>query len=182
MTRRSPTDAINALASLPAADTGRVAVMGVCQTGRHPLVLAASRPLAAALVWYGAAQAREWAVNRKYPQSLEDTISKIDCPVLGMFGETDHLISIDDVQRFRNCLERHRKSFRIHVYRDAPHAWLNDTMPGRYRSAQARAAWCVESAFLRAVLAPDYDRSTVTQHYEAAVAADYDFNRNVRLE
>ena len=176
------TDAIDALTSIPAADTGRIAAMGVCQTGRHPLLLAASRPIAAALVWYGAAQAREWAVNSKYPRPLEDIIAVVGCPVLGMFGETDHLISIEDVRRFRDCLERHGKSFRICVYRDAPHGWLNDTMPGRYRPAQAQAAWSVQSAFLKQVLAPDYDRSTVTQRYEADVATDYDFNRNVRLE
>jgi carboxymethylenebutenolidase len=84
----------------------------------------------------GAAQPREWAVNAKYPRPLDHIIAAVDCPVLGMFGETDHLISADDVRRFRDCLERHRKSFSIHLYRDAPHGWLNDTMPGRYRRAQ----------------------------------------------
>jgi carboxymethylenebutenolidase len=176
------TDAINALASMREADTGRIAVMGVCQTGRHPLLLAASRPIAAALVWYGAAQPREWAVNSKYQRPLEEIIAAVGCPVLGMFGEADHLISIDDVRRFRNFLERHGKSFRIQLYRGAPHGWLNDTMPGRYRPAQAQAAWAVQIAFLKQVLAPDYDRSTITQRYEADVAVDYDFSRNVRLE
>jgi carboxymethylenebutenolidase len=176
------TVAIDALASIRQADSGRIAVMGVCQTGRHPLLIAASRPIAAALVWYGAAQPREWAVNDKYPRPLEDIIAAVGAPVLGMFGETDHLISIDDVRRFRDCLERHGKSYRIHVYRDAPHGWLNETMPGRYRGAQAQAAWAVASAFLKQALAPDYDRSIITQHYQAELGADYDFSRNVRLE
>ena len=60
--------------------------------------------------------------------------------------------------RFRDCLERHGKSYTIHVYRDAPHDWLNDTMPGGYRRAQAEA-WAQQRVFLREVLAPDYDRS-----------------------
>ena len=30
--------------------------------------------------------------------ALDDIIAAIDCPVLGMFGETDHLISLDDVR------------------------------------------------------------------------------------
>src|SRR5262249_2999042 len=47
--------AIAELGALPQVDRSRIAVMGVCQTGRHPLVLAAQRPIAAALVWYGAA-------------------------------------------------------------------------------------------------------------------------------
>ena len=99
-----------------------------------------------------------------------------------MFGETDHLISIEDIRRFRDCLERHGKTYRIHVYRDAPHGWLNDTMPGRYRRAQAEAAWAAQHAFLRQVLAGGYDRSTRMQHYAADIAADYDFSRNVRHE
>ncbi len=173
---------IDMLTTVPQADTGRLAVMGVCQTARLPLVVAASRPIRAALLWYGAAQPREWAVNSKYPRPLDDIIAAVDCPVLGMFGETDHLISVDDVRQFRDCLERHRKSFSIHLYRDAPHGWLNDTMPGRYRRAQAEAAWADQLAFLTAVLAPDYDRTIRVQRYAADIAPDYDFGRNVRHE
>ncbi len=173
---------IEALAHETSADLTRLAVMGICQTARLPLVLAASRPIGAALVWYGAAQPREWQVNGKYPRALEEIVASIGCPVLGMFGETDHLISLDDVRRLRDCLERHRKSYDIHVYRDAPHGWLNDTMPGRYRRAQAEAAWADQRAFLRAALAPDRDRTTIVQRFAADVAPDYDFGRNVRYE
>jgi carboxymethylenebutenolidase len=173
---------IAALARETSADLTRLAAMGICQTARLPLVLAAARPLAAALVWYGAAQPREWQVNQKYPRALDEIIADIDCPVLGMFGETDHLISLDDVRRLRDCLDRHRKSYEIHVYRDAPHGWLNDTMPGRYRRAQAEAAWADQRAFLRAALAGDRDRSTIVQRFAAGVAPDYDFSRNVRYE
>ena len=59
--------AIAQLVALPQVDQARIAVMGVCQTGRHPLVLAAQRPLAAALIWYGAAARREWQVHARYP-------------------------------------------------------------------------------------------------------------------
>jgi len=174
--------ATDALRAIPQADLTRLAIMGVCQTGRLPLVVAACRPLAAALVWYGAAQPREWAVNGKYPRPLDDIIAAVECPVLGMFGEADHLISLDDVRRFRDCLDRHAKTYSIHVYRDAPHGWLNDTMPGRYREAQAKAAWADQRAFLQEVLAPGHDRSARVQRYAADIAADYDFSRNVRYE
>jgi carboxymethylenebutenolidase len=173
---------VDMLATMPQADISRLAVMGVCQTARLPLVLAASRPVRAALVWYGAAQPREWEVNAKYPRPLDEIIAAVECPVLGMFGETDHLISIDDVRRLRDCLERHRKAHEIHVYRDSPHGWLNDTMPGRYRRAQAEAAWADQRAFLDEVLAPDYDRSRRMARFAADVAVDYDFSRHVRYE
>src|SRR5215469_16296582 len=50
---------IDALARETSADLKRLAAMGICQTARLPLVLAAARPIGAALVWYGAAQPRE---------------------------------------------------------------------------------------------------------------------------
>jgi carboxymethylenebutenolidase len=173
---------IDALGRETTADLTRLATMGICQTARLPLVLAAERPLAAALVWYGAAQSREWQVNDKYPRALDEIIAAIDCPVLGMFGETDHLISLADVRKLRDCLERHGKPYDIHVYRDAPHGWLNDTMPGRYRRAQAEAAWADQRVFLRAALAPDRNRTQIVQRFAADVAPDYDFGRNVRYE
>ena len=95
---------IDALEAVPQADLSQLSIMGICQTARLPLVVAASRPIAAALVWYGAAQPREWQVNAKYPRPLDDVIASVDCPVLGMFGETDHLISFDDIRKLRDCL------------------------------------------------------------------------------
>lgn len=174
--------AIDALADVSQADCSRVAVKGVCQTGRHPLILAAARPISAALVWYGAASKREWEVTKFQPKPLDEVIAAIDCPVLGIFGEADHIISIDDVRRFRDSLERHNKSFTINVYHGAPHGWLNDTMPGRYRRPQAEAALAAQIAFLAEVFAPGYDKSRRIQRYAAELSPNYDFSKNVRLE
>jgi carboxymethylenebutenolidase len=174
--------AIAELAALPQVDRSRIAVAGVCQTGRHPLVLAAHRPIAAALIWYGAASQREWQVNARYPTPLEEIISRVECPVLGIFGEADHVISLADVRRLRDCLDRHDKSYTIKVYAGAPHGWLNDTMPGRYRRAQAEAGWALQRAFLERVLDPGHDRSRRVQNYECEHSADYDFGKNVRME
>jgi hypothetical protein len=55
-------------------------------------------------------------------------------------------------------------------------------MPGRYRRAQAEAAWADQLAFLAEVLAPGRDRTVCVQRYAADIAADYDFSRNVRHE
>ncbi len=176
------TAAVAALSTVQCADTNRVASMGICQTGRHPLVLAASRPMSAALVWYGSAQPREWAVNSKYPRALDDVIAAVDCPVFGVFGETDHLISIDDVRKFRDCLERHGKSFDINVYPQAPHGFLNDTMPGRYRPSEANAAWTHQIEFLKVAFDLDRDRSRHFQRFAADIGSAYDFSKHVRFE
>jgi carboxymethylenebutenolidase len=174
--------AIAEVAALSQVDASRIAVKGVCQTGRHPLVLAAQRPIAAALVWYGAASQREWQVSARYPKALDEIIAAVECPVLGIFGEADHVISLADVRRLRDCLDRHDKSYTIKVYADAPHGWLNDTMPGRYRRAQAEAAWALQFAFLERVLDPGYDRARRVQVYECDHSANYDFTKNVRME
>lgn len=174
--------AIDALEGVRGADTSRVAVKGVCQTGRHPLVLAATRPISAALVWYGAASKREWEVNKLQPRPLEDVIADVPCPVFGAFGEADHIISLDDVRRFRDCLEGSGKSYDIHVFKGAPHGWLNDTMPGRYRKPQAEAGWAAQLAFLSRVLAPDYDKTSVSWHFACDWTEGYDFSKNIRLE
>jgi carboxymethylenebutenolidase len=175
-------DAIAALKDVPQADLTRIAAMGVCQTGRHPLVLAAHRPLKAALCWYGAAQDREWQVNERYPVALETLIEKASCPVLGMFGETDHIISVDHVRKLRNVLEAHGKTYHIEIFGGAPHGWLNDTMPGRYRREQAEAAWAAQSAFLAKAFSEDGFGSEIQQTWRATISPSYDFSKNVRYE
>jgi carboxymethylenebutenolidase len=167
---------------VPRADMGKVALMGVCQTGRHVLVAAAELPIAAGLIWYGGASAKNFKVSTLYPRPLEELIAKLPCPIHAVYGEACHTQPVEDVRALRDCLERHHKSFKIIVSRDAPHGFLNDTMPGRYRRAQAEAGWASQAAFLRQVFAPDYDRSRLIQIYESDISVDYDFRKNVRLE
>jgi carboxymethylenebutenolidase len=173
--------AIAELAKLPQVDRSKIAVKGVCQTGRHPLVYAAEHPIAAALIWYGAAGDKEWKVSEQFPKPFDDVIARVDCPVLGIFGEADHVISLADVRRLRDSFDRHDKTYTIKVYPGAPHGWLNDTMPGRYRRDAAEAAWAFQLAYLRQVFDPNYDKSRRVQIYESEHAADYDFTKNKRL-
>jgi carboxymethylenebutenolidase len=99
--------ALATLAKHAAADPSKVVVAGYCQTGRHPLIFASEVPISAAVVWYGAASKREWEVNKLQPKPLDEVIAAVPCPVFAAFGEADHIISIEDVQRFRNALEAH---------------------------------------------------------------------------
>jgi carboxymethylenebutenolidase len=174
--------ALAALEKHPAADMSKVAVAGYCQTGRHPLVLAAEVPFQAAVVWYGAASKREWPVTDAQPKPLEEIIAALPCPVFAAFGSDDHIISIEDVRRFRNALEEHKKSYEMHVYAGAPHGWLNDTMPGRYRKKQADAAWAAQQSFLKSVFAGGWPRNQVRWRFESEIASDYDFSKNRRQE
>jgi len=79
-------------------------------------------------------------------------------------------------------MEDSRKSYRIRVYADAPHGWLNDTMPGRYRPETTEASWSELIGFLGETLGGDWDRTRVTWSYACDTAPDYDFSKNRRLE
>lgn len=173
--------AIDAAVSKFEVDPERIAVMGVCQTARYPLVCASRRKIVAALCWYGAAQPREWKQNERFPVGLDDLIAKVECPVLGMYGEKDHIISVDDVRQLRASLEKHRKTYMIEIFPGAPHGWLNDTMPGRYRKEQAEAAWQAQADFLKFA----FERkpaNSIVQTFKAEIGKDYDFSTHVRYE
>ncbi|HEY1371271.1 MAG TPA: dienelactone hydrolase family protein [Candidatus Binatia bacterium] len=170
------------LKKLRIVDPGRIAVMGVCQTGRQAVLPATNgHDVAACIVFYGAAGGKEWTTDEFRPVLIETLLEKLSCPLLGVFGEADHIISVDDVLRFRSALERHKKSYHIRIYPDAPHGWLNDTMPGRYRKAAAVDAWNLLMAFLKKTMnGKPNDRISWT--FENDFSRNYDFKKNVRME
>jgi len=162
----------------------RIVLMGVCQSGRYPLVVGSKRSdLAACVVLYGASQRRDWEVSELQPRPMQDMMRSLAAPVLFVFGEADHTISLDDVRRTRDALESGRRSYRMKVFPGMPHGWLNDTMPGRYRPREAEAAWRVLLDFLSDVFTGAWPGAgQVRWEFESASAPDYDFSRNVRLE
>jgi len=175
--------AVEYLKKLKNVDVARIGIIGVCQTGRQPVLVAAKRSdIAGAVVLYGAIGGKEWLSNDLRPTPVEELISQVTCPVLGVFGEADHIISVDDVVRFRNCLERQKKNCHIRVYPDAPHGWLNDTMPGRYRREAAKNAWNLMMAFLKKCFTGGWSKERIVCKYESDYSTKYDFSKNVRLE
>ena len=162
---------------------GRVAVMGVCQSGRYPIVVGSRRrDLAALVVFYGASQQRDWEASALQPKSMTEMMPAIGAPALFVYGERDHTISLADVRSVRDALEEGRRSYRMKVFADMPHGWLNDTMPGRYRAKQAEEAWVLLLRFLADVYSGRWPGGRVRWEFESATAPDYDFSRNVRLE
>jgi len=164
-------------------DGSRIGIIGVCQTGRQPVLLAAHRnDIAGAVVLYGAVGGREWVGNEMRPTPIEELVARVPCPILGVFGEADHIISVNDVVRFRNCVEKTEKNYHIRLYRDAPHGWLNDTMPGRYRKEAAKDAWGLMMAFLKKCFAGGWHPERVSWTFESDYSKKYDFSKNMRLE
>ena len=176
--------ALDFLKPHPRVAPGRIALMGVCQSGRYPIVVGSRRrDLAALLVLYGGSQQRDWQVSDLQPRPMQEMMRSLSAPALFVYGERDHTISLDDVRRVRDTLEQGRCSFRMKVFPGMPHGWLNDTMPGRYRAKEAKEAWGMLLAFLADVFSGKWPgEGQVRWEFESASAADYDFSKNQRLE
>ena len=171
------------LARHPRVAPGRIALMGVCQSGRYPVVVGSRRrDLAALVVLYGGSQQRDWQASELQPRPMQEMMRSLSTPILFLYGERDHTISLADVRRTRDALEEGRCSYRMKVFPGMPHGWLNDTMPGRYRAREAEEAWRVLLAFLADVFGGRWPGGQVRWEFESASSADYDFSKNLRLE
>lgn len=171
------------LRTVPQADLTKIAMSGVCQTGRQPLLVAAKRNiLSAAVVLYGAVYDADWKSHPLRPESIEKIMQEISCPVTAVFGELDNLIHRDNIVRMFGVLAEAKKSFEIKVYADAPHGFLNDTMPGRFRPAQAEAAWNQITSFLAGVFAGQWKKGRAVWRFDADTSLDYDFAKMKRWE
>ena len=167
-------EAIAYLRSLPYVDGDRIGIVGVCQTGRQPLVYAAERTnLAAAVVFHGGVYPREWIADELRPKTIDAYLPHLSCPVIGLFGEADPLVPFPEVHRFRELLETHKKSYHIRLFPDTPHGWLNDTVPDRYCPEEAQEAWTVMVSFLNSVFAGEWAQGKVVWRFESATSPDY---------
>jgi carboxymethylenebutenolidase len=163
-------------------DSSPVAVVGVCRTGSYGILASAERTdITAVVMLYGGAQSKEFALGERRSRSYDDMLAAGTAPVLGLWGERDHTMSVDDVRKVRDLLEDARRSYDFVVYRDMPHGWLNDTMPGRFRSTEAQEAFDTITTWLEHAT---HQRSSteVTWSFTSTISAAYDFNSNERLD
>ena len=83
------------LRTLPEVDGSRIAMIGVCQTGRQPILISAYRDyLAGLVIMYGAIYNADWESHLLRPEPIDKLLEKISCPVQGIFGELDNLVPI----------------------------------------------------------------------------------------
>ena len=100
------TDAVIAyLRDLARADMSKVAMSGVCQTGRQPILVGAKRDyLSAAVVLYGAVYDADWKSQPMRPETIDQLMEQMKCPLTAVFGELDNLIHLDNVVRMTAVL------------------------------------------------------------------------------
>jgi len=144
--------AVDFVAARPEVGGAAVGITGFCMGGQYALMAACTMSrLAACAAWYG--MLRYVETDDVKPASPLDLAPGLGCPYLGLFGAEDALIPPADVEELRAILTRGKKTFAIHVYPGAGHAFFNDTRPDAYRPEAAADAWPRAIAFLRRHLA-----------------------------
>jgi carboxymethylenebutenolidase len=175
-------DSLDYLLTHPQVDPDRICAMGVCQSGDYPLVLNSVRhEVAANIVVYGGTQASKWEVNDERPEPYESILERVQAPILGIWGEDDQVVSVEDMRRLRDVLESNRKTYEFTLFSGMPHGWMNSTMPGRYRPKETEQAWSMILDFMERVHAGEFPEDRVIWLFQSNIATDYDFTKKVRL-
>jgi carboxymethylenebutenolidase len=127
----------NYLKTLSQVDVKRVGCIGWCMGGAYSLQGAINIPeLKAAVVCYG----------RLTTDST--LVSKIQSPILGIFGEDDKVIPPDVVKQFEKALKEQGKHVKINEYPKSGHAFMNQTNKTGYNAGTTKEAWKEIYAFL----------------------------------
>jgi carboxymethylenebutenolidase len=129
---------------------GKVGVIGFCSGGRHAFLVACRAPEFDALVncWGGNVVVDDpKLLNDKRPVAPIDLADKIQCPILGLFGNDDENPNRDHVNRFEATLKKLGKNYAFHRYDNAGHAFFNASRASAYRAEQAADGWAKVFAF-----------------------------------
>ena len=127
-------------------DPARVAVTGFCWGGRITWLYAAHNPtLKAGVAWYGRLTGQP---NELQPRHPLDVAADLKAPVLGLYGEKDQGIPLEDVEKMRAALAAAKQPSEIVVFPDAPHGFHADYRPS-FREAAAKDAWAQCLAWFR---------------------------------
>ncbi|HEY9398676.1 MAG TPA: dienelactone hydrolase family protein [Nitrososphaeraceae archaeon] len=132
--------AVKYLASLPNVDSTKISSLGWCFGGGQSLQLALNsqdHPLAATILYYGTPLVTDNA-----------SLTKIKWPVLGIFGDKDQGIPVEEVNQFRTSLDQSGITNEIHIYEGVGHAFANPS-GDNYAPKETEDAWQKTLSFLK---------------------------------
>ncbi len=125
---------------------GPVGAIGFCIGGALAMMLAGSTgSLSAVVNCYG--RVVYPGLTDLRPRHPVDYVERLGCPLLGIFGQEDELITPAHIDRLRRTLKVAEREFEMIVYPRAGHAFLNEDRP-TYRPDVAREAWAAIDGFL----------------------------------
>ena len=145
--RENPTEsianlraAVRYLASLENVNASQISSLGWCFGGQQSLQLALNAepkyPLSSTVIYYGRLVTD--------PEEL----SKIKWPVLGIFGDRDDSIPVENVTNFKAALDSIGVPNEIYIYEGVGHAFANPSRDS-YAPEQTADAWNKTLSFLR---------------------------------
>lgn len=125
------------------------AIVGFCMGGTVACYIAAEIQLGAAVTFYGGGVTESrW---EGVPTLLE-LGPRLQTPWLGLYGDQDTSIPVDQVEALRSAAAQSSVATEIVRYADAGHAFHNDARPDRHHAESAGDAWQRTLAFLEARL------------------------------
>jgi carboxymethylenebutenolidase len=135
------TGARDYLRALPYS-SGKVGLIGTCSGGRHTFLAACKAQGFDAAVdcWGGGVVAARDQLTPKRPVAPLDYTERLDCPLLGIFGNEDRNPTPENVNRLEEELKKYGKNYQFHRYDDAGHGFMYYHSP-MYRPQQAMDAW-----------------------------------------
>jgi carboxymethylenebutenolidase len=115
----------------------QIGTVGFCFGGRVTFLIAVERALGAAVGFYGGG-----IVHARFPQfpALVDRTPALKTPWLGLFGDKDKGIPVEDVESLRTALADASVDGEIVRYADAEHGFHCDVRPA-YNAAAAADGW-----------------------------------------
>ncbi len=127
----------------------RAGITGFCMGGRVAFLTAISRPVGAAVTYYGGAIVTDGFTPGQ--PKLADRHGDLRCPWLGLFGDLDGMIPTDGVEQLRSDLGGSARPTEIVRYAEADHGFLCDERPS-YNADAAADGWARMVAWFRAHL------------------------------
>ena len=124
-------------------DHGHCAIVGFCMGGTVALAIGARRPLGAAVSFYGGGVAQ----GRFGFPSLIELAPSLQTPWLGLYGDEDHGIPVEQVEELRGAAAEAPVETELVRYAGAQHAFHNDDRRDVYDEAAATDAWSRTLAF-----------------------------------
>jgi len=114
-----------------------IGIVGFCFGGRVSFLVASGHALGAAVGFYGGG-----LVTARFPQfpALVDRAPQLQTPWLGLFGDLDESIPVDDVEVLRDALTTAAVETEVVRYPDAEHGFHCDARPA-YNADAATDAW-----------------------------------------
>lgn len=112
-------------------------IVGFCMGGSVTLAAATEQPYGAAVTFYGGGVAEG---RFGYPPLVE-LAPALKAPWLGLFGDLDQSIPIEQVEALRSAAAGAVVPTSVVRYAAAGHAFHCDARPDRYHEASAKDAW-----------------------------------------